>query len=406
MQTRLDASLLDERRLEEAERILRACVHCGFCTATCPTYQLTGDELDGPRGRIYLIKAMLEGQSVSERTRHHLDRCLTCRSCETTCPSGVGYHRLLEIGRSVVEARVPRGTRERLVRAALRRLLPEAGLFGPLARLAGWARPLLPTPLRRRVPSVRGARDWPAAGRSRRVILLEGCAQKALRGDTNAALARVLDRLGITVARPEGQGCCGAVEQHLQAEEEARRRMIRNLEAWWPEVEAGAEAIVVAASACGLQVKEYGELLAGDPRWAERGRQVATLARDPLELLESLDLAPLGRAAGERVAFHAPCTLRHGQGLAGRVERLLERVGYRTVPVADAHLCCGSAGTYSLLQPELSRELQRRRCDALSAEGPDLYATANIGCQLHLEEGLGRPVHHWIELLDRLAGAD
>jgi len=402
MQTSLADYIRDTPQGQEADRILRACVHCGFCTATCPTYQLLGDELDGPRGRIYLMKQVLEGQEVSRKTQHHLDRCLTCRSCETTCPSGVRYGRLLDIGREVVEERVSRPLPERLLRRLLRLVLPHRRRFETLLKGGRLARPLLPRALRRLVPEARPAGDWPVVRHARRVLMLEGCVQPGLAPQINASTARVLDRLGISVIRSAQAGCCGAVSHHLSAADEAKAFMRRNVDAWWPEIEAGAEAIVVNASGCGVVVKEYGHLLADDPAYAERAARVAALAVDPGELLAREGVGPLrvGAAQRRRVAFHAPCTLQHGQKLSGLVERLLAEAGFELTGVPDAHLCCGSAGTYSILQRSLSERLRDNKLAALQSGDPAVIATANIGCLQHLQAGAGVPVVHWIELLD------
>ncbi len=402
MQTRLHPRFRDTRAGREAEPILRACVHCGFCTATCPTYRLTGDELDGPRGRIYLVKQLLEGQPVSARTRRHLDRCLTCRACETTCPSDVRYGRLVEIGRELVEREVPRAPAARLGRWLLRKVLPHPRRLGLLLGLGRAAAPLLPAGPRAKIPPPAPVPERPSGRRHDRfVLVLEGCAQSVATPATNAALARILDRLGIDLVSPDGQGCCGAVSHHLNAAEEALAFMRRNIDAWWPRVEAGAEAILASASGCGVMVKEYGERLAGDPHYAERARIVSELAKDPAELLAGLPLEALEpRPPPEPVAFHAPCTLQHGQRLPGVVEGILERLGFRLTPVADAHLCCGSAGTYSLLQPKLAERLKAEKLERLEAGAPAVIATANVGCQLHLASGARVPVRHWLELVD------
>jgi len=401
MQTEISAELLDTPEGREADEILRACVHCGFCTATCPTYQLLGDELDGPRGRIYQIKQAMEGREPTRITQIHLDRCLSCRSCETTCPSGVRYGRLLDIGRALVERKVRRPLAERLLRRALVRVVPHPGRFGPLLRLGRLARPVLPSSLRSKVPSPRPAGTWPAPVEGRRMVALAGCVQSVATPGTNAAAARVLARLGIGLAEAPSAGCCGAAAYHLNAHEEGLAAMRRNIDAWWPEIERGAEAILVNATGCGAVVKEYGDLLWYDPEYAEKAARVAQLARDPAEVLAQEDLAPLGSPGrGRKVAFHAPCSLQHGQQLKNVVEPILSRLGFELTPVPDAHLCCGSAGTYSITQPELSRRLRDDKLAALQSGGPDLIATANIGCQLHLEVGAERPVVHWLELLD------
>ncbi|TCS71698.1 glycolate oxidase iron-sulfur subunit [Sulfuritortus calidifontis] len=404
METHLAPEFAGSRAGQEAEAILRACVHCGFCTATCPTYQLLGDELDGPRGRIYLIKQVFEGALPSRITQQHLDRCLTCRACETTCPSGVHYSRLADIGRAVLESKVARPLHERLLRWGLRKVVAEPARFGFVLGLARGIGFLLPAAMRRKLPQPRPAGTWPNLQSQRRVLVLEGCAQSVATPLTNAAAARVFAKLGIQLVRAEGAGCCGALAHHLSAEAEALAYMRRNIDAWWPHIEQGAEAILITASGCGVQVKDYGALLRHDPAYAEKAARVSELARDPVELLAGLDLAPLGRpGGGRRVAFHTPCTLNHGQKLNGRVEAMLSQLGYVPTPVRDGHLCCGSAGSYSVLQPELSTRLRDAKLAALTGGAPELIATANVGCQLHLEAGADRPVLHWLELLDRPA---
>lgn len=400
MQTSLTPDVLDTPEGREADAILRSCVHCGFCTATCPTYQLLGDELDGPRGRIYLIKQMLEGRAATRETRLHLDRCLTCRACETTCPSGVRYGRLADIGRGIAERRIARPWPERLYRHLLRTVIPHAGRFGTLLRIGRAVRPVLPRPLRTKIPAPQKAGTWPPPRHARRMLVLAGCAQAGATPNTNAAAARVLDRLGISLVVAPAAGCCGALSQHLSAEAEARAFMRRNIDAWWPYVEDSIEAIVTTASGCGVMVKDYGTLLADDPEYAAKAARIAALARDLVEVLGAEDLTPLTEKRRRRIAFHAPCTLQHGQRLAGTVESVLTKLGFDLTEVRDAHLCCGSAGTYSLLQPELSRRLRDAKLANLERPGPELIATANVGCQLHLQSAAGVPVKHWIELLD------
>jgi glycolate oxidase iron-sulfur subunit len=405
MQTRLSATFLETPDGQEADAILRKCVHCGFCTATCPTYQLLGDELDGPRGRIYLIKEMLEGARPSRSTQQHLDRCLTCRACETTCPSGVRYGRLLDIGRHHVECVVPRTFRERVLRRALLAVVPRRRLFAPLLALARMLRPLMPAALRRSVPARQPAGAWPAVRHDRRMLVLSGCVQSAAAPDINAAAARVLDRVGISLIRMN-DGCCGALAHHLTAQDAARERMRHNIDVWWPRIAAGVEALVVTASGCGAMVRGYGELLRDDPAYARKAARVSELFRDIGQVIAE-ELAkpgtPFGsgaaRLGGRRVAFHSPCTLQHGLKLRGVVEPLLERAGYTLTSVANGHLCCGSAGTYSLLQPRISRQLKADKLAALQEDAPDFIATANIGCLMHLASGADRPVRHWIELL-------
>ena len=409
MQTNLSDAAQTLSRADEAEQILRSCVHCGFCNATCPTYQLLGNELDGPRGRIYLIKQMLEGEPVTQKTRLHLDRCLTCRNCETTCPSGVTYHALLDIGRAELERRIDRPASERLLREGLRRVIPHPAVFGALLKTGRALRPFLPAALGRKIPK-RGARakTRPAPRHPRKMLMLEGCVQPALSPNTNAAAARVLDRLGISVVNAERAGCCGATDYHLNAQEPGLARARRNIDAWWPAIEAGAEAIVQTASGCGAFVKEYGHLLRDDPRYASKAQRVSELARDlvevladePLDRLQANSQAKLPKQAQQKIAFHCPCTLQHAQKLGGAVESILQRLGFDLTAVPDAHLCCGSAGTYSITQPKLAERLRNNRLDALESGMPELIVTANIGCQTHLD-GAGRtPVRHWIELVE------
>jgi glycolate oxidase iron-sulfur subunit len=404
MQTDLAEFFKQRPEAESAERILRTCVHCGFCLATCPTYQLLGDEQDSPRGRIYLMKQALEGAPATRVSQLHLDRCLTCRACETTCPSGVEYGHLVDIGREVIEEQVRRPARERAQRWLLRKVLPRRKLFSVLLGLGRTVRPLLPAVLKEKVPVSRRRPPpaWPAVRQAaRKVLMLEGCVQPALEPSINPSTARLLDALGLTVVRTPGSVCCGAVSQHLTAPEEAQATVRRTIDAWWPHIEAGEiEAIVVNASGCGVQVKEYGHLLRHDPEYAEKGRRVSALTRDPIELLEThADRLMPAPDAPKRIAFQAPCTLQHGQKLPGRVEVLLRRIGFELTPVPDAHLCCGSAGTYSVLQADLSKQLRANKLAALGSGAPELIATANIGCLTHLDAASTVPVRHWLELV-------
>ncbi|MBU6484361.1 MAG: glycolate oxidase subunit GlcF [Betaproteobacteria bacterium] len=405
METNLAARYANTPEGREAESILRACVHCGFCTATCPTYQLLGDELDGPRGRIYLIKQVLEGVAPSARTQLHLDRCLTCRSCETTCPSGVRYGRLVDIGRKIVDDRVGRSALDGVRRSALRRGLLSKSLFGGALALGRLAKRLLPAGLAASIPDAPAAGAWPAERHARRVLIPRGCVQPSLAPNIDAATARVLDRARISAIAVTGGGCCGALSYHLSEHDEARGFARRNIDGWWPHIEQGIEAIVVTASGCGVMVRDYGHLLASDPAYAHKAERVASLARDPVEIVAAEwttllpQLAP-GRNA-RRLVFHPPCTLQHGMQIRGVAERLLQAAGHSVLPVADAHLCCGSAGTYSVLQPGISQQLKANKLRALEAPGPELVATANIGCMTHLQSGTSLPVRHWIELIDR-----
>jgi len=403
MQTSLQQAFLDTPAGREADEVLRNCVHCGFCNATCPTYQLTGDELDGPRGRIYLIKQVLEGQQATSRTQLHLDRCLTCRACETTCPSGVDYHLLLDTGREVIERQVGRTPGGHLLRRMLRLILTRRRTFTVLLRLGQALRPVLPRTLRQQVPArAPGRRPTSGNKHRRRMLLLEGCVQPALAPQINHATRQVLDKLGISAVSPAAGGCCGAVSHHLGAGDEARDFMRRNIDAWWNEITAGAEAIVITASGCAPLVKDYGRLLAHDPDYAEKAARVSALARDLSEVVAREPLEGRLRPPADpvKIAFHSPCTLQHAQRLDGVVEDLLARAGFELTPVADRHLCCGSAGTYSLLQPALSRELRDNKLAALQKPDPVVIATANIGCLTHLAGAARVPVKHWIELLE------
>lgn len=401
MQTTLSQEARQLPRAEEAERILRSCVHCGFCNATCPTYQLLGDELDGPRGRIYLIKQVLEGNDVTRKTQAHLDRCLSCRNCETTCPSGVDYHNLLDIGRAVVDAAVQRPLGQRLLREGLRAVVPKPGLLKGLLGSGQVFRAVLPAILQSKLPhNVEPAKARPTRRHARQVLMLEGCVQPGLSPNTNAATARVLDRLGISITPGREAGCCGAVDYHLDAQAAGLNRARRNIDAWWPSIEQGAEAIVQTASGCGAFIKEYGHLLSSDPAYADKAKKVSALAKDLVEVLRNEPLETLAISSSQRVAFHCPCTLQHAQKLGGAVESVLTRLGFNLTAVPDSHLCCGSAGTYSLTQPELSRQLRDNKLNALESGKPEVIITANIGCQTHLN-GAGRtPVRHWIELVE------
>jgi len=417
MKTNLAQFIRDTPEGKEANSILRACVHCGFCTATCPTYQLLGDELDSPRGRIYLMKEMLEGNVVTAKTQKHLDRCLTCRACETTCPSGVEYGRLVDIGRNIVEQHVARSPLEHAKRALLRTVLPRRALFDPLLRVGQALRAFAPAALKKKIPPRPSARlDWPAATHARKMVVLDGCVQPSLAPGINPAAARVLDRLGISLLKAPAAGCCGAVTFHLNRQDDARDYMRRNIDAWWTHVESGAEAIVITASGCGTLVKEYGHHLAQDPEYAEKAARISALSkdiseivhaeRDKLEQLLGSTLSPLpsplpsASAAKPRVAFHSPCSLQHGLKIRGMVEAILVSAGFELTMVPEAHLCCGSAGTYSILEPELSQRLLRNKVAALESGEPALIATANIGCLTHIQSGTDLSVKHWINILD------
>ncbi|MEO8307803.1 MAG: glycolate oxidase subunit GlcF [Pseudomonadota bacterium] len=393
MEARLTDAIRASHDGQEAADILRSCVHCGFCTATCPTYQLLGDELDGPRGRIYLIKQVLEGDTPTASTQLHLDRCLTCRACETTCPSGVQFGRLLDIGRRVVDEQVARPFTQRIFRSLL-----ATGLTGPLfAPALRVARTLGLQP-----PRV-GPGQWPTRTHARKMLLLSGCVQPAMAPNINAATARVLDALGIQVHVATGSGCCGAIRHHLTQQQGALADVRRNIDAWWPHVEAGVEAIMINASGCSTMVSEYGHLLRDDPAYAHKALRISALARDLSELLpqHAESLAAITRHAGAtRVAYHAPCSLQHGLKVRGLVEKLLMGMGAQLLPVAEGHLCCGSAGTYTLLQPQISRKLGQSKVRALMAPRPDVILSANIGCLAQIAKGADVPVQHWIEWVD------
>ncbi|MFZ9183261.1 MAG: glycolate oxidase subunit GlcF [Hylemonella sp.] len=385
-----------------AEAILRKCVHCGFCTATCPTYQLLGDELDGPRGRIYLMKQLLEGHAPSRKTQLHLDRCLTCRNCESTCPSGVKYGQLVDIGRRLVDAKVDRPASERFLRWSLKEGLTSA-LFAPAMKLGQLVRSLLPPSLKNKVPAAQNAGAWPTRRHGSKVLLLAGCVQPAMLPNINFATARVLDACGIETLIAPKAGCCGAIKFHLNDQGGGMDEMRANIDAWWPLVISGVDAIVTNASGCGVMVKDYAHLLQDDPAYATKARRISELARDLSELLPEIAPKLRGKVAAQagQIAFHPPCTLQHGQQLRGGVEQHLADLGFQIKTCrVEPHLCCGSAGTYSVLQPTLAYQLRDRKLTHLSEMQPAQIASANIGCITHLQSGTDTPVRHWIELLD------
>ncbi|MBG9389145.1 glycolate oxidase subunit GlcF [Caenimonas aquaedulcis] len=403
MQTHLADEYKDTPEGREAEAILRKCVHCGFCTATCPTYQVLGDELDGPRGRIYLIKQVLEGEAPTRSTQLHLDRCLTCRNCETTCPSGVEYGHLVDIGRRIVEAKVPRGAGSRAIRSALGEGL-SSPLFSPAMKLGQAVRGLLPQSLRAKVPPRQQAGRRPVREHPRKMLMLEGCVQPAMMPNINNATARVLDAAGIQVVGAAGAGCCGAVKFHLNDQDGGKAQMRANIDAWWPHVASGqVEALVMNASGCGVTVKEYGHHLKDDPAYAQKAQRISELTRDLSELLPDIAAALQGRvrAADGTLAFHPPCTLQHGQQLRGGVEQHLRALGFDIrVATNESHLCCGSAGTYSVLHPDIAGQLRDRKLGHLGELQPAAIVSANIGCITHLQGGTATPVRHWVEVLD------
>jgi glycolate oxidase iron-sulfur subunit len=400
MQTTLAPKIKQSRHAGAIESILRKCVHCGFCNATCPTYQLRGDELDGPRGRIYQMKQYFEGEAANVEMLKHLDRCLTCRSCETTCPSGVQYSHLLEIGKEMIEVELPRARLDRLRRAVIVRFINSGWLFASMVRLGQAFAGLMPAALRRSIPARQPALQRSAGQHARKMLMLAGCVQPALAPNTNTRAINLLDRLGIEVIELPQNLCCGAAAMHTSEPEYALRQVKQLIDCWWPHIEAGAEAIVVTATGCGVSVRDYARLLADDPDYAAKAQQVSALYRDLVEVVEAhVERIDVPSASGRRVAVHTPCSMQHGLGLNNRVERLLTALGYQLCRVEEAHLCCGSAGTYSMLQPALAGQLQHNKLRALTVDKPDVIATANIGCQLHLAQDASTPVVHWIELI-------
>jgi glycolate oxidase iron-sulfur subunit len=406
MQTKLSPEYAGTQDGQAAEAILRKCVHCGFCTATCPTYQLLGDELDGPRGRIYLIKQVLEGQEPTRKTQQHLDRCLTCRNCETTCPSGVQYGHLVDIGRKLVDAKVERPVAEKALRWALKEGLPSP-LFAPAMAVGQAVRGMLPVALKNKVPAKQATKPWPTRTHARKVLMLSGCVQPAMQPNINGATARVLDAAGVQTLVAANAGCCGAVKYHLNDHDGGKAHMRANIDAWWPYVDGAGgnqvEAIVMNASGCGVMVKDYGYVLSGDTHYAAKAARISALTKDLSELLPLLaeQLQGKVKAAPGHIAFHPPCTLQHGQQLKGGVEQHLNALGFDVkVASCEAHLCCGSAGTYSVLNPGIAYQLRDRKLEALQEAAPVQIVSANIGCISHLQSGTSTPVRHWVEMLD------
>ncbi len=409
MQTKLADFIKHSPQGKEADAILRSCVHCGFCLATCPTYQLLSNELDSPRGRIYLMKQMLEGQPVTQKTQLHLDRCLTCRACESTCPSGVRYAELVDISRDLIEKQVKRPAGKKLLRYLLRKVLPHPLLFKPSIKIGQLLRPVLPSDLRKSIPATyKPTTRWPESSHNRKMMLLDGCVQPTLSPGINPATARVLSTLDISLIRSAQAGCCGAIAYHLNAQQEGMQAMRRNIDAWWPFIERNEiEAIVITASGCGVTVKEYGHILRHDPAYADKATRISAMTKDISEILiaEQKKLTQIlsrhkDKSTVTRLAFHSPCTLQHGQQIHGQVEQLLQLAGFQLTAVPDSHLCCGSAGTYSILQPKLSQKLLKNKVAALESNQPDHIVTANIGCLTHLQSETPLPVKHWIEVLN------
>ena len=417
MQTQLAPQFANTPEGIEAARILGKCVHCGFCTATCPTYQLLGDELDGPRGRIYLIKQIAEGQAPTEKTRLHLDRCLTCRNCESTCPSGVQYGNLVDIGRKWAEENTPvRPIGERLTRWALKEGLTKPALFNSAMSLGRLVRPFMPSGMKRKIPLVKNkvldsqinpyAR--PNAHHARKMLILEGCVQPGMLPNINSATARVLDALKIQLLSAPSATCCGALRYHLNDQVGGLDNAKQNIDAWWPMVESGVEAISMTASGCGVMVKDYGHLLANDPAYAAKAKKISELTKDISEVMTNLQnelVALIGTDQKPGVVYHPPCTLQHGQQIRGKVEGLLSSLGIGVRLCNDSHLCCGSAGTYSVTQPELSEQLRKNKLQNLTVaceeSGADVIVSGNIGCITHLQQD-EKPVLHWIEIVDEL----
>lgn len=403
MRTTITNNYLKTHDGQEANRILRNCVHCGFCNATCPTYQILGDELDGPRGRIYLIKQILEGKEPGTKTQLHLDRCLTCRNCETTCPSGVEYGKLLGIGRKLVTEKVTRPKSQQLLHFLLRKLLLSSTLFSFTLRIGQSVRRFLPKKLRQNIPErINRKPGWPDTKHSRKVILVKGCVQPALQPGIDKAAAIAFDQIKIQSLYLKASSCCGALSHHLNAENEALSYIKQNIDTWWPYIKSGSvEAITMTASGCGVMIKEYATVLANDTEYADKAAQISALYKDPSEIIKDSPLVNLSPSTSSkpRIAFHPPCTLQHGLKLGGVIESLLTGLGYELVNFENSHLCCGSAGTYSITQKTIATSLRDNKLNAIQANHPDMIITANIGCQNHLQSGTNIPVHHWLELL-------
>ena len=399
MQTRLPKNVKDTHWGSTADQILRSCVHCGFCTATCPTYQLLGDELDGPRGRIYLIKQFFEEGLASRKTQQHLDRCLTCRSRETTCPSGVKYAQLLDIGREQLERSLPRPLLERIKRFALRKVFTSPSLFGFLITSAQLVKLILPASLKRQLPD-KQSELVSQQKHLRKMLLLQGCVQSELAPEINASTTRILNQFGIELI--ETPGCCGALEHHLSATDDALSRIKYNIDHWYTLIENDVEAIISTASGCGVMIKDYEVLLADEPGYLEKAKIISDKTKDVSEIIrDEIAKSSVSVHNKNKIAFHSPCTLQHGQQLNGIVEDILKQLGFSLTKITDPHLCCGSAGTYSLLQKKLSHQLRDNKLTNLLQDEPQIIATANIGCLLHLRSGTDTPVMHWINLLDQ-----
>lgn len=409
MQIDIQPEFQTDRDINAVKSIVNKCVHCGFCTATCPTYQVVGDELDGPRGRIYLMKQMIEGAPVTSKTQSHLDRCLTCRNCESTCPSGVRYGRLVDIGRRYVDERVVRPLFERIQRWLMRETLSRRNLFSFLLGLGRQLRPVLPRAIKKKIQITVKSGQWPNAKHATKMLLHVGCVQPALMPNVDAATARVFNKLGIELIVASSAECCGAIRQHLSDHHGAEAQMKRNIDAWWPYVDSGIDTIVINASGCGVMIKDYAEILAHDPAYAAKAKKIAGMAKDVSEILPTYQMQisqqvkdKQGEDTPEKVTYHPPCTLQHGQKIRGPVEGLLKAIGINVSLCQDSHLCCGSAGTYSMLQPKLSQELLDRKLTNILKTNPQEIVSGNVGCINHLQSGTNVPVRHWIELIDRM----
>lgn len=412
MQTNISKQFLDNVNTIEAQTILRSCVHCGFCNATCPTYQLLGDELDGPRGRIYLIKQVMEGAEPTRQTQLHLDRCLTCRNCETTCPSGVQYSHLLNIGRAVVNQKVTRSVSQKSLHLLLRKTFLSPLLFSTIIKTGQLFRPLFPSSIKRSIPEVQKKITFQATAHARKVLLVAGCVQSSLKPNTDIAAQVVFDKLNIECVEVPAGGCCGSLSHHLNAESEAKQIIKKNIDSWWPLVDSKSiEAICMTASGCGVAIKEYEQLLVGDKDYADKAKIISALYKDPAEIVfAELDRIPDDKdiklinetsvtAKNKNIAFHPPCTLQHGMKINNLIEPILSRCGFNVLAFEDKHLCCGSAGTYSITQKTLSQQLLSNKLTNINKTEHDFIVTSNIGCQLHLQSGTATPVLHWLELL-------
>ena len=427
MQTNFSPAQLADPHMETSEKILRTCVHCGFCTATCPTYLELGDELDSPRGRIYMIKDMLEGgKPASEEVVRHVDRCLSCLSCMTTCPSGVHYMHLVDHARAYIEDTYRRPWHDRAMRTLLAAVLPYPNRFR--LALAGAFFGRLGLPVFRAIPGLqrlaamlslapasmpaRGAAEGPGAfpvagARRGRVALLTGCAQPVLNPGINAATIRLLNRIGVEVVLPKGEGCCGALVHHMGREDPALDFARANVDAWTAEIDGeGLDAILITASGCGTTIKDYGFMLRGDPVYAEKAARVSALAKDVTEYLSTLDLPAPGPKPGLTVAYHSACSMQHGQQIREEPKALLKAAGFTVKDVPEGHICCGSAGTYNILQPELASRLRARKVRNIESVAPDLIATGNIGCMTQIGGGTALPIVHTVELLEWMYGGE